>query len=309
MRVVSLLPAATEIIAFLGQLDALVGVSHECDWPPGLPPDLPRLTEPRVDASQSSGEIDAAIREVVGEGLSVYDLDVDRLVELEPDVVITQSQCSVCAVELDQVESALDEAVGGEVEIVSLAPASLGDILDNIVEVADALGCRADGITRRRKLARKFDRAVGAVPLEEKKRNAPEVCFIEWLDPLMVAGHWIPEMVDRAGGRYSLVEAGEPSRTVEFDEIRELDPEVIVIAPCGMGTIEMREDLHHLTDRDGWSEMQAVGRARVHPVDGQDYFNRPGPRILDSLSILVRLLWPGEQHPDETADKLFSADR
>lgn len=306
MRVVSLIPAATEIVAFLGHRDSLVGISHECDWPPGLPPELPRLTEPRVDASQSSGEIDTAIRDVVAEGLSVYDLDVDRLVALEPDVVITQDQCSVCAVDFDQVASALDEALEGEADIVSLSPTSLGDILDNIVEVAEALDCKSDGIVKRRKLARKFDRAVGAVPLEKINRRAPEVCFVEWLDPLMVAGHWVPEMVDRAGGRYSLVEAGEPSRTVEFAEIRELDPEVIVIAPCGMGTVEAREDLHHLTDREGWDEMQAVRRARVHPVDGQDYFNRPGPRILDSLSILVRLLWPGEQHTDETAENLFS---
>jgi len=308
MRVVSLLPAATEIVAFLGHSESLVGISHECDWPPRLPTDLPRLTEPRVDPSQSSGEIDASIRSVVSEGLSVYDLDIDRLVDLEPDVVITQDQCSVCAVDLDQVASALDEAVDREVRLVSLSPTSLGDILDNIVEVADALECRSDGIVKRRKLARKFDRAVGAVPLEDIHRRAPEVCVIEWLDPLMVAGHWIPEMVDRAGGRYSLVEPGDPSRTIEFDEIRELDPEVIVIVPCGMGTVEAREDLHHLTEREGWSDLQAVDRARVHPVDGQDYFNRPGPRILDSLSILVRLLWPGEQHPDETAEKLFSAE-
>mgnify|MGYP006279095267 CR=1 FL=1 len=307
MRIVSLLPAATEIVAFLGEIDSLVGVSHECDWPPGLSDDLPRLTAPRVDASGSSGEIDRSIREALDAGLSVYELDVDRLVELAPDVVITQDQCSVCAVDLGQLESGLADQIGEEPEIVSLHPRRLGDILDNIVEVAEALGIRGDGIVKRRLLARKLDRAVGAVPLKRSRNEPPTVCFVEWLDPLMVAGHWIPDLVDRAGGRYPFVESGEPSREIDFEEIREVDPDVVVIAPCGMGTVQMREDLHLLTDRDGWEDLTAVRRARVHPVDGSDYFNRPGPRILDSLSILVRLMWPGEQHPDDTADSIFGA--
>ncbi len=306
MRVVSLLPAATEMVAFLGHADKLVGLSHECDWPPGLPADLPRLTEPRIDSGGSSREIDEAVENVLADGLSVYELDVDRLVDLDPDVVVTQDQCSVCAVDFEQVESALADRLDGEAEIVSLSPATLGDILDDLVRIADAMQCRSDGIVKRRKLASKLDRAAGGVPLETPGHSLPEVCFVEWLDPLMVAGHWVPEMVERAGGRYRFAEAGEPSRRVEFDEILEVDPEVVVIAPCGMGTIEMREDLDKLTGRDGWDELHAVRRARVHPVDGDAYFNRPGPRILDSLSILVRLLWPAGEHPDETADQLFS---
>jgi iron complex transport system substrate-binding protein len=306
MRVVSLLPAATEIVAFLGHADKLVGLSHECNWPPGLPVDLPRLTEPRIEEGGSSREIDEAVRDVVSQGLSVYELDVDRLVELDPDVVVTQDQCSVCAVDLEQVESSLADRLDGDVEVVSLSPNSLGDILENIVQVAEALGAKSDGIVKRRKLASKLDRAVGGVPSDRSGFSAPEVCFVEWIDPLMVAGHWIPEMIEKAGGRYSFVDAGAPSRQIEFEELQEVDPEVIVIAPCGMGTLEMRGDLGALTDRDGWDDLQAVQRARVHPVDGDAYFNRPGPRILDSLSILVRLLWPAGEHPDETADKLFS---
>ena len=309
MRIVSLLPAATEIVCFLGHCDSLVGISHACDWPPQLSADLPRLTEPKVDSSASSAEIDESVRSLVDQGLGVYEVDLDRLAELSPDVVITQDQCEVCAVDLETVESGLADRVGGEVELVSLHPARLDDVFASIVEVAEALGCRGDGIVKRRKLTRKVDRAVGAVPRKRAKSDPPEVCFIEWLDPLMVAGHWIPEMVDRAGGRYPFVEPGEPSREIEFDEIRHRDPDVIVVAPCGMGTVQMRGELDSLTEREGWDELSAVRRARVHPVDGSDYFNRPGPRILDSMSILVRLLWPGEEHTDETAKKLFSSSR
>jgi iron complex transport system substrate-binding protein len=122
----------------------------------------------------------------------------------------------------------------------------------------------------------------------------------------MVAGHWMPELVERAGGTYEFAGPGEPSKTIEFDALREADPDVIVVAPCGMGTEEYRDELSVLTEKDGWAEMSAVQRARVHPVDGHHYFNRPGPRLLDSLGILVRLTWPGEQHPDETVEALFS---
>lgn len=305
MRVVSLLPAATEIVAFLGQQDSLVGVSHECDWPPNLPPDLPRLTEARIDDSESSREIDDAVREVLEQGLSVYEIDVGLLADLDPDVVITQDQCSVCAVDLPQVEAALDEAVGGDAEVVSLQPDTLGDVLENITEVAEALECSSEGLVRRRKLAQKLDRATSAVPSNPVEAGPPEVCFIEWLDPLMVAGHWMPELIERAGGSYRFADAGDPSPTVEFDAIREADPDVIVIAPCGMAAEEYRDELPELTGREGWENITAVGRARVHPLDGNQYFNRPGPRLLDSLGILVRLFWPGEQHPDETAEEIF----
>jgi iron complex transport system substrate-binding protein len=298
MRVVSLLPAATEIVALLGQTDSLVGLSHECDWPPRLPDDLPRLTEPRVDPEGASGEIDGEVRDLLADGLSIYDLDVETLVGLEPDVVLTQDQCSVCAVDLEQVEEALADRVGEQVELVSLQPSTI----EQITQVAEALEVEAEGLVRRRKMARKMDRATNAVP---PNTAAPTVCFIEWLDPLMVAGHWIPEMVDRAGGRYPFAEAGEPSRQVDFAEIREADPDVIIIAPCGMDTIQLRSELGSLTERDGWNDLSAVERARVHPVDGHHYFNRPGPRLLDSLGILVRLVWPGEEHPDETADQIF----
>jgi len=306
MRVVSLLPAATEIVAFLGQRDSLVGISHECDWPPDLPGDLPRLTEARIDDSESSRAIDDQVREVLEQGLSVYDIDVDRLAELEPDVVVTQDQCSVCAVDREQVEEALEEAVDGRAAMVSLQPETLGDVLANVTDVAEALQCRGEGLVKRRQLAQKLDRATGAVPPDRAESDPPEVCFVEWLDPLMVAGHWMPELIERAGGRYRFNAAGEPSRRVDFDEILEADPDVVVIAPCGMSTEEYRDDLGRLTDRDGWEHVSAAGRARVHPVDGNQYFNRPGPRLLDSLGILVRLLWPGEQHPDETASELFS---
>ncbi len=302
MRIVSLIPSATEFVALLGASDDLVGVSHECDWPPGIGDDLPRLTDPRVDPEASSGEIDDSIRDLLETGLSIYQLDADRLAELDPDVVITQDQCDVCAVGLDQVERALCEHVGSDVRVVSLQPDRLEPALDAVQQIATALEQPDRGRYLRRELEQGLERAVAEVPDDEP---APTVCPIEWTDPLMVAGHWMPELIERAGGDYDLAEPGGPSQTVTFETIQEQAPDVIAVMPCGFDRLRAAEEVDTLAEHDGWEELEAVREQRVHPVDGHQYFNRSGPRLVDSLSLLVELLWPHRDHPEVRIEELL----
>ncbi len=299
-RVVSLIPGATEILHFVGAGEALVGVTHECDYPPGVEK-LPRLTGVSVDHhSMTSAEIDAAIGERLTDTGSIYSLDAKLLEELEPDLVLTQGLCDVCAVSLNIVE----QAAAGLQEtprILSTNPTSLDEVLEATVEVGDAVGrgaeARAKVAALRERLAR-VEEAVAGLP-------RPRVGCIEWLDPPISAGHWIPEMVRLAGGEELFAGAGEPSRRLSWSEVFEAAPEVLVLMPCGFDAARAAREARVLPELTGWKDLPAVEHGRVWAVDANSYFSRPAPRLVEGVEILARILHPealpGVPEPEDAA--------
>lgn len=284
MRVVSLLPSATEIVAFAGAADSLVGVTHECDFPPGVE-NLPVLTAPRFDPhAMTSAEIDTAVSRLT-DADSIYTLDAGLLAELAPDLVVTQGLCEVCAVSADLVEKAASR-LRPRPEVLTMNPTSLWDVLDETVRVGEALGC---GEETRRKVAGLRDR-LSRVEEAVEGLERPRVACVEWLDPPFSAGHWVPEMVSLAGGEEVLVSPGEPSTRLTPEAIAEASPEVVVLMPCGFGverTVKEARSLRNLSDISG----------RVWAVDANSYFSRPAPRLVDGVEILARIFHP-EAFPD-----------
>lgn len=289
MNVVSLLPSATEIVWELGCGDRLVGRSHECDFPPEVNA-LPACTEPKLDPDGTSYEIQERVKAIVQEGLGVYRVDLERLRELEPGLIITQEQCEVCAVSSEHLEELVREALDPSPEILSLDPTDLEWALADVERVAEALGVPRRG----RALT---DRIMDEMEAIGRKARAPgtptpSVALIEWLDPLMAAGNWMPELVRLAGGDPVFGEAGEHSGWLEWEELVEADPEVIVVVPCGFTVGRTRQELGALTEREGWDRLAAVRTERVYLADGHSFFNRPGPRLVESLEILAEVLHP-----------------
>lgn len=289
-RIVSLLPSATEIVCALGLRDALVGRSHECDHPPGVEA-LPACTRARL-ADGTSREIDGRVRDLVSRGLSVYDVDAALLRELAPDVVVTQDQCEVCAASLADVEDALGEWLEARPRVVSLSPVLLGDVWDDVRRVGEALGVGS----RARALADALTERVSEVGERTGGLTRPTLACIEWLDPLMSAGNWVPELVALAGGRSVLAESGRHSAWLEPAALAAADPDVVVCMPCGFDLERTRRELGPLAERPAWRSLRAVRQGRVYLTDGNAYFNRPGPRLADSLEILTEILHP-EQFP------------
>jgi iron complex transport system substrate-binding protein len=289
-RIVSLLPSATEIVCALGYEDQLVGRSHECDYPASVGR-LPALTSPKFNPEGLSGEIDERVREILVDALAVYRVDADRLRDLAPDVIVTQSQCDVCAVSMRDVEEAVAHWVGGTPKIVSLAPYRLQDVLSDIERVAAGLDTpeRGTELTRRMTLQMSDIEARAARALER-----PGVACIEWIDPLMSAGNWMPELIAMSGGRSLFGTAGEHSPWMKFDELaaRAGEIDVILIMPCGFGMDRTEKELSALTGQAVWPRLKAVADGRVYMADGNQFFNRPGPRIVDSLEILAEILHP-----------------
>lgn len=290
-RIVSLLPAATEILCALGLRDHLVGVSHECDYPADVS-GLPVLTEPKLDPRAMSTAIDARVREIVQEGLSIYRIQTDLLRQLQPDLVVTQDQCAVCAVSLSEVEDAVRCLLTPEVRVVSLNPQRLSDIWEDICQVGGATGRSAEADDIIRGLKRRLWK------LEQVTRRLarPRVAYLEWLQPLMAGGNWIAEMVEIAGGEYGLASVGAHSPQLTWDALVAYQPDVIVITPCGFPIPQTQTDLSLLTAHPQWAVLPAVRSERVYIADGNAYFNRPGPRIVDSVEILAEML-----HPEECA--------
>jgi iron complex transport system substrate-binding protein len=288
MRIVSLIPSATEIVGAPGLAVDLVGRSHECDYPPGVER-LPVCTAPKFPAEGTSYEIDERVKAILAEGLSVYRVDAELLRELRPDVVVTQSQCEVCAVSLREVERAVCEWIGSRPVIVSLEPSFLGDVLRDVERVAEALGITARGTALSREIRTRMDAiACKAAAFESR----PTVAVIEWIDPLMAAGNWMPELVSMAGARNLFGEAGKHSPWMEFEALREADPDWIVVTPCGFSIERTRVDLPLLEKHGGWRTLRAVRAGRVAIGDGNQFFNRPGPRLAESLEILAEILHP-----------------
>ena len=287
-RVASLLPSATEIVCGLGLEQALVGRSHECDFPSWVAR-LPVLTAPKLDAERPSREIDDRVRELVREGLSVYCVDEVCLREIEPTLILTQDQCEVCAASLRDVEEALEQWIGTRPRLVSLNPAKLGDVWGDIERVAVAMGEADRGLEVTAGLRERADAIAARVAGADTR---PSVACVEWIDPLMAAGNWVPELVELAGGRNLFGEVGEHSPWLDWQPLREADPEIIAVMPCGFDIERIRAELTPLLAQPGWSELRAVREKRVYLTDGNQYFNRPGPRLLESLEILAELVQP-----------------
>ncbi|MGB8275629.1 MAG: cobalamin-binding protein [Alphaproteobacteria bacterium] len=289
-RVVSLIASATEIVSALGYEDCLVGRSHECDYPESVAA-LPACTAPRFSTDGSSADIDREVQETLARALSVYRVDTDRLSALEPDVLITQSQCNVCAVSLADVETALCTWVKSRPRLVSLQPNTLADVFADIVTVAEGLGDRQAGERLAAELrSRIADVAAHAIKLAKW----PRVATVEWIEPYMAAGNWVPELIALAGGENVLGTAGRHSPRMPFETLVSADPDVIVVFPCGFDIPRTLRELPLLADRADWKALRAVREGRVYAADGNQYFNRPGPRVVESLEILAEIL-----HPDE----------
>jgi iron complex transport system substrate-binding protein len=297
MRIVSLLPSATEIVCALGLTDRLVGISHDCDYPPEISGKAV-LSEAIVTTDLPSGVIDATIRGHIHKGKSVYHLDERQLTSLQPDLILTQELCAVCAPSYTLVKQAA-RLLEAQTRLVSLEPENLAGILDNILLVGDLTGRAADAAALVDQLRARIERVREAVT----GRPRPRVACIEWLDPLFVAGHWVPEMVALAGGVDVLGRVGEPSFVVPWQAIIDSEPDVIVVMPCGFTVPRTRQEVHLLTGRRGWSDVRAVQTDQVYLTDASAYFNRPGPRIVTGVEILARILHPqvAPTHPPSDA--------
>ncbi len=292
-RIISLIPSATEIVAALGYEQSLVGRSHECDFPATVK----RLTicsEPRIDLTGTSRQIDNAVNDAVRDALSVYRVFADELERLQPTIVITQTQCDVCAVNLRDVEAAVCEFVDSKPSIVALEPMALADIWSDIMQVAEAVGDVTAGESLVAKLQDRLD-AISDTDTSESQ--PPTMACIEWLDPLMVAGNWIPELVEIAGAQPIMCESGKHSPWVSWDELHEHDPDFIAIMPCGFNIERTMREIHLLTDHPVWQNLKAVRNNRVFLTDGNQYFNRSGPRVVESAEILSEIVSPDSGTP------------
>ena len=289
-RIVSLLPAATEMICGIGLREQLVGVSHECNWPLGLD-GLPRVTRSRIDSSADSAVIDDQVRQLAASGESFYEIDVDQIAALRPALIVTQGECcDVCAVSLGAVEELVasrSELAG--TPIVSLDPESIAEVFEDI----ERIGVAADARVAARDYADSLRARVEAVRTAARRDHRPRkprVVVIEWVEPLMAAGNWTPELVEIAGGDYGLATAGRRSPYVAWDEIVAFAPEALIVAPCGFDLARSVREAERLTHLPGWKHLPAVEQNKASVIDGDAYLNRPGPRLVESLELLHALI-------------------
>ncbi len=288
MRICSLLPSSTEIVFALGLGDSLVGVTHECDFPLQTA-QIPAVTSSVVNGESMTGkEIHDAITGLVHGGSSIYDLDRELLDEARPDLILTQELCEVCAVSYSQVEAAAS-MLQCDTRVVSLEPNTLDQILDTIRIVGGLAGkeSRAESVVS--KLRSRIERVAKTAARAQKK---PRVLCMEWIDPVFIGGHWVPEMVDLAGGEDGIGIAGQPSFQVDWPRIAEYNPDLIVVMPCGFSAGRALMEMEKTAFPDEWHGLDAVGRGEVYVVDGSSYFNRPGPRVVDGLEILAQIFHP-----------------
>jgi iron complex transport system substrate-binding protein len=285
-RIVSLISSATEIVHALGQTPNQVGRSHECDFPPEVAAQ-PSCTKPTIDIHADSREIDRAVKDRVRNALSVYEVFDEVLERLQPTHIITQTQCEVCAVSLRDVERSVAARLASRPKIVSLTPNSLADVWDDIRRVAGALGIAEHGESVVASLQGRM------CAISDRARRAaarPRVACIEWQEPLMAVGNWMPQLVEMAGGINLLGEPDKHSGYLQWTELLVADPDVIVISPCGFDLERTKQQMYWLTERPEWPRLRAVQDGRVYLADGNQYFNRPGPRLVETLQILAEIL-------------------
>lgn len=286
MRIVSLLPAATDIVAELGLAGRLVGRTHECDWPPDAVASVPMVTAAELPTERmSSREISDAVGGASHQGSSLYGLDTELLAELAPDVVLTQDLCDVCAVSYTGVSRAV-RMLEAAPRVISLEPETLADVLSCVKRVGEALAVPEVAARLVAELRARLEKVRAAVA----GRRRPRVAAIEWLDPLWPAGHWVPEQIGIAGGDPLIAEAGEHTRPMTWETLRAAEPEVIVLMPCGFGPERTEAEQAALTGLPGWADLPAVRHDQVWVLDGPAYFNRPGPRVVRGAEILAHVL-------------------
>lgn len=288
VRIVSLIPGGTEILAALGLVDAIVGRSHECDYPPEIQ-NRPICTQARLNSNASSSEINDEVNNLLQSALSIYEIKTDVLEQLQPTHILTQDQCDVCAVSLHEVEKAVATLIDSKPQIISLQPNSLQDIWADIERVGNIFGVDSVKILENLEARVKIcQQRIQGLSLNE----VPTVACIEWTDPLMAAANWIPELVNFAGGHSLFCVKGQPSPILLWETLLTTNPDVIVFMPCGFDLNRTRQEANLLTQRSDWEKLHATQSGRVYITDGNSYFNRPGPRLVDSLEILAEILHP-----------------
>jgi iron complex transport system substrate-binding protein len=289
VRIVSLVPSATEILFALGLGDEVIAVTHECDHPPDAR-ELPKVTRDVLPHDLTAGQIDAAVRARTDQGEAIYELDREALHALRPDLIVTQALCAVCAVSFDDVR-AIAEELETRPRVISLDPRTLGEVLTDVRTLAEATDRRDAGVALVQEAAARIDR----VRLAVRDRRRPRVAALEWLDPVYVAGHWTPQMIEHAGGLDVLGMPGEQSERRAWEEVAAAQPDVVVVMPCGYDAERAHAEALHFG-----AKLSALGAGQVVAVDAAAYFSRPGPRLIDGLELLAHLLQP-ERVPEVAA--------
>ncbi|HEU4739629.1 MAG TPA: cobalamin-binding protein [Solirubrobacterales bacterium] len=286
MRIASLVPSATEMLFALGLGGDVVGVTHECDFPPAAA-SLPQLTATVLPEGLDAGEIDAAVKEIVGEGRALYSLDEERLAQLAPDLIVTQAVCEVCAVSYEDVV-AVAARLPGQPQVMQQDPSTLGEVLEDVTRLGAAAGIEAHAAEVRAELEARLERVRAAVAGAEP----PRVLALEWLDPPFLGGHWVPEMIEIAAGADVAGVSGQKSPQVEWEQLGGLDPEVIVAMPCGWYLDDSRAQALKYRER-----LESLGADRFFAVDAASTFSRPGPRLVDGVELLAHLFHPDRVEP------------
>ncbi|MBW8048938.1 MAG: cobalamin-binding protein [Cytophagales bacterium] len=286
-RIISLLPSSTETVCTLGLQDHLVGRSHECDYPAEVQK-LPVCSEPKYRSDGTSVEINKEVESILRDALSIYKVDAEKIKTLKPTHIITQSQCEVCAVSTDELQEATNEYLQqDEVTVIDLTPESIEQVLENILQIANALDAQVKGEALVNKMKRSFE----DIRTETKELfDKPSIVHIEWIEPVMVAGHWMMTLIEMAGGVNCFPD--ENKRWIKFEELLEQNPDKIIIAPCGFTIERTLKDMFYFENRMEWKTLKAVRNNEVYICDGNKYFNRPGPRLVDSLEILAEIFHP-----------------
>ena len=283
MRIISLISSATEIVCSLGCSDLLVGISHECDFPKSIT-ELPVCSKPKFDVDGSSIEVDNQVKSLLRNALSIYDIDDNLISELNPDVIITQSQCDVCAVSLDDVQSALKNNLGINPLIISLEPKDLNDVISDIKYIGSKLN-KDDAANE---MINFFNDEI--IRLRKRKVKKNTVACIEWIDPLMFAGNWVPEIVEIVGGKDLFGLKGEHSSWSEYQDLFDKNPDKIIFMPCGYDIEKTKIEIKKMYEFKKWKNLKAMKSDNVFIADGSQYFNRPGPRLLDSIRIMDEIV-------------------
>lgn len=293
MRICSLLPSATEVIAALGLLDDLVGISHECDYPASVK-NVPIMVEPMIPPhGLASAEIDRQVGQLVASGQRLYRLNDRLLRQAQPDLILSQDLCHVCAVTPDQLHDALS-SMEQQPTILTLNPSTVHDVIDDVVRIGDAANRSAEG----HHLATELRNRLDAIKTRTQDiAHRPRVVCIEWLSPLYIAGHWVPEMVQLAGGQDVLAQPQSPSRVVTWEEVLAAAPDVLIVMPCGFSVERTRTELLHLMEQPGQWKLSPALAAQTYLVDASSYFSRPGPRLIDGIELLAAILHPSDRNP------------
>lgn len=300
MKIVSLLPSATELVCGLGLRDQLVGVSHECDYPLSVV-GLPILTSSRIPEGLVSSEIDRLVTDQLKNDEALYDLVMEPLVELQPDLIVTQALCDVCAVSGNDVAKAIG-SLPGKPQVINLEPICLDDVLDTVTLLAEAAQCVEQGERYRAELQGRIDRVSQR---SETLADRPRVALLDWLDPLFDGGHWTPEIIALAGGTPVFGDKRQPSQRREWHELIDAAPDIIFIALCGFNIERSLQDVEAFLKEDGFVELHRRTGTEVYLVDGNAYFSRPGPRLVDALEIMANALHPDIHPLPEGVDAAF----